>query len=279
MGAGKFTLFHHRPTHYFRAVSVLCVRIAVDLRSAPSADMNMAGDVDAEIERTLVGAADSIRLAQSDERSPSVLIVSPVRLIRDALALVLQTRGLPRVVVASGPSALECLRDVDADIAIIDVSRPSMFPLMQQLAARYAHVRLLALGVGESETEVLACAEAGAAGYLALDMGTDELLRAIENARRDELVCSPRIAALLFRSHSARSTHGATGDSALTRRERQVLELIDRGLSNKEIAAHLHISLTTVKNHVHRILEKMQVRRRGAAAARLHASATEPLRP
>ena len=146
----------------------------------------MAGDVDAEIERTLAGAADSIRLAQSDERSPSVLIVSPVRLIREALALVLQTRGLPHVVVASGPSALECLRDANADIAIIDVSRPSMFPLMQQLAARYAHVRLLALGVGESETEVLACAEAGAAGYLAFDMGSDELVRDIENARREQ---------------------------------------------------------------------------------------------
>lgn len=237
----------------------------------------MAGKLEAVIERTLT-AGDSIALAQSDGPSPRVLIVSPVRLIREGLALVLQTRGLRQVVAAAGPSALEGLRDSEADVAIIDVSRPSMFPFMQQLAARFAHVRLLALGVGESEAEVLACAEAGAAGYLALDTGTDELLTAIENARRDELVCSPRIAALLFRRHSARS-NAAGGDSALTRRERQVLELIDRGLSNKEIATHLHISLTTVKNHVHRILEKMQVHRRGAAAARLHAATTESPRP
>ena len=76
-----------------------------------------------------------------------------------------------------------------------------------------------------------------------------------------------------------RTAGPASSDSRVTRREQEVLALVDHGLSNKEIAARLNISPTTVKNHVHRILEKLQVRRRGAAAASLHDSATSPAAP
>ena len=239
----------------------------------------MARDVGGEIEQVVFETGDVADAPASDERSPRVLVVSPVRLFREGIGLVLRTRGLRRVVVSSDLTVLEAIRDAAADVVILDVTRPSMFPIMRDVATRYAHVRLLALGVGESDGDVLACAEAGAAGYISVEMGADELLVAIENARRDELVCSPRIAALLFRRHAARSARPASGDSRLTRREQEVLTLVDDGLSNKEIAARLHISPTTVKNHVHRILEKLQVRRRGAAAASLHDSATRPVAP
>jgi two-component system, NarL family, nitrate/nitrite response regulator NarL len=128
------------------------------------------------------------------------------------------------------------------------------------------------LGVGDSDIEVLACARAGAAGFLPLESGPSELVAAIESIRRDELVCSPHVAALLFRGQAKRAPGLAGAETThLTAREAEVLALIDRGLSNKEIAAQLSLSLTTVKNHVHRILEKLHVRRRGAAAARVRA--------
>jgi two-component system, NarL family, nitrate/nitrite response regulator NarL len=92
---------------------------------------------------------------------------------------------------------------------------------------------------------------------------------------RNELVCSPRIAALLFsrvavigseRSH-------ASDNGALTRREHEIVSLMTQGLSNKEIARQLRIQNATVKNHIHSILAKLHVRRRGEVAARMHGSA------
>jgi DNA-binding NarL/FixJ family response regulator len=86
---------------------------------------------------------------------------------------------------------------------------------------------------------------------------------------RGEALCSPRVAGLLFRRVTALACERAPQAdlSLLTQRERETLSLIEHGLSNKEIARRLAIRLTTVKNHVHHILEKLGVSRRGAAAA------------
>ena len=92
------------------------------------------------------------------------------------------------------------------------------------------------------------------------------------NAARDgQMACSPHIAAALFSqlAEHASVPKPANGASVLTARERQVLALSDEGWSNKEIGRRLRISPATVKNHVHSILQKLQVARRGQAAARL----------
>ena len=204
-----------------------------------------------------------------DDNAPRLFVVSQIRLLRDGIARLLRTNGVRAIALASEKTALADIRHATPDVAILDVSAPSVFQLMRELTERHPTVRLLALGVGESDAEVLACAKAGAAGYLPLESGIDDLMTAIANVRRDELVCSPHVAAFLFR-HATRAGAPMTGESAtLTAREQQVLALVERGFSNKEIAAHLNIGLTTVKNHVHHILEKLHVRRRGAAAARV----------
>jgi DNA-binding NarL/FixJ family response regulator len=214
-----------------------------------------------------------------DELAPRVLVVSHVRLVREGIAAMLRARGLRNVGLASDATVLDDVRDRGADVIILDVTRPSTLRVMRALADRDPGVPMLALGVEESDADVLACADAGAAGYLPFDSGADELIVAIASARRNELVCSPHIAALLFRRQAARPATPSALESPLTRREQEVLALVDRGLSNKEIAGQLSISLTTVKNHVHRILEKLQVRRRGAAAARLHSAAVRQTPP
>lgn len=201
---------------------------------------------------------------------PLVIIASPVRLLREEIARVLRAHGMRRVALATEESLLSGLDDGQADIVVLDVGRASMFEVMKVLSARDPRMRILALGVGDSDAEVLACAQAGAAGFLPPESGSEELIAAIDRMRRDELVCSPHVAALLFRGQASHAGGQSGAESAyLTRREHEVLTLIDRGLSNKEIAARLGISLTTVKNHVHRILEKLHVSRRGAAAARV----------
>jgi DNA-binding NarL/FixJ family response regulator len=98
---------------------------------------------------------------------------------------------------------------------------------------------------------------------------------AIHCAMRNELVCSPRIAALLFSRVAAIGSERshASDNSALTRREHEIVSLMTQGLSNKEIARQLRIQNATVKNHIHSILAKLHVRRRGEVAARMHGSA------
>jgi len=110
---------------------------------------------------------------------------------------------------------------------------------------------------------VLLCAEAGAAGYVPCDGTIDNLVDTIHSVARGELLCSPRIAATLFRALHVRVPKPDADRLALTltAREREIAPLIDRGLSNKEIAAHLRIEAATVKNHVHNLLESFRSRR------------------
>jgi DNA-binding NarL/FixJ family response regulator len=148
---------------------------------------------------------------------------------------------------------------------------PDALVLPDAIAGASLPVKVVAFSVAETEDEICECAEAGIAGYVARDGSKEDLIAAVEYAVRGEVICSPRAAACLFRRLAAhvRTTRQRPREAALTSREQDIIALIDKGLSNKEIARQLKISLPTVKNHVHNILEKLQVRRRGAAAALL----------
>lgn len=131
-------------------------------------------------------------------------------------------------------------------------------------------VKTIVLGVPDTEDEILACIEReGAAGYLLMDASLDDLLMNIRAVINGETLCSPKIAGLAFNRMSAlarqveivRTEHG----KGLTRRETEIVRLIDEGLSNKEIATRLNIGVSTVKNHVHNILDKLQLHNRHSA--------------
>ncbi len=129
---------------------------------------------------------------------------------------------------------------------------------------------------------MLACAEAGVSGFVSRNGSIHDVVTAVHCAVRNELVCSPRIAALLFsRVAAAGSKRLVDRDNdALIRREHEIVSLIMQGLSNKEISRQLRIQNATVKNHIHNILSKLQVRRRGEVAARIRGSAVlSPRRP
>jgi two-component system nitrate/nitrite response regulator NarL len=122
----------------------------------------------------------------------------------------------------------------------------------------------IALAVSETEDHIVAWAKAGVSGYVACDASAGELVTTITAVARGEAPCSPRMAAWLLKEVAALASAPDVeeADNRLTRREREIVELIERGLSNKEIARDLHIALSTVKNHVHNILDKLQVSRR-----------------
>jgi two-component system, NarL family, nitrate/nitrite response regulator NarL len=208
---------------------------------------------------------------------PHVIIVSDTRLYREGLALSLAS--VDRVVVVgvagSVASALTCIEEKIPDVALLDFAMPDALALPHAIAAAQVRVKVVAFSVTETEDEVCECAEAGIAGYVARNGSKEDLIAAIENAVRGEVHCPPRVAASLFHRLAAhvQTTRQRPPEAPLTGREQDVIALIDRGLSNKEIARQLKISLPTVKNHVHNILEKLQVSRRGAAAALLREAA------
>src|SRR5439155_3862772 len=137
------------------------------------------------------------------------------------------------------------------------------------IADAQTDARIVAFAVVETDAEILACAEAGVSAWVPREGSIDDLVATIESVERDELHCPPKLASTLFRrlaSLTRRLPQRSPADG-LTAREREILALIDRGLSNKEIAVRLSVEVTTVKNHVHNILDKLQVSRRNEAAA------------
>lgn len=199
-----------------------------------------------------------------------VIIVVGVRLYREGLAQLLNTQHHFDVVAtaADGGAAAERLADVDADVALVEMGVPHVDRFVEAVARRSARIPLVALGISGSDTDVIACAEKGAAGFVTCDASLDELTGTIQRAAEGELVCSPRTAGTLMRRLAALAAERRPESISvnLTRREQEVAALMREDLSNKEIATRLRIEVATVKNHVHNVLDKLRVHRRSDAA-------------
>jgi DNA-binding NarL/FixJ family response regulator len=205
------------------------------------------------------------------ERS-RLLILGEVSLYREALARSLgRDERFEVVAVAAGvEEVLAVLERVEADVILVDTQMTEAAAAVRTLAAAAPEARLVALAVPEVARDVISFAEAGAAAYVTLEGSLDDLASVVQSVQRGEVLCSPGVAAVLFRRVAAlaRESHFDPVEETLTRRELEVLRLVEEGLSNKEIASALSIELPTVKNHVHRILEKLNVHRRTEAVAR-----------
>jgi DNA-binding NarL/FixJ family response regulator len=201
------------------------------------------------------------------------LIVADVRLYREGMSANLSNRPRFEMVGAASNAdeALLLIPRTDPDIVIVDMATRESLTVVRRIRDHAPDVQIVGFGVEEVEGEILACAEAGLAGYVPCDASLDDLVMRIESVYRGELLCAPRMAAALFRTLEMRhrEDRSHTQGLALTARERDVLRLIDGGLSNKEIASRLHIEVSTVKNHVHNVLEKLNVTSRMQAAATL----------
>ena len=208
-----------------------------------------------------------------------VLLIDDTRLYREGLtARLAPEAGIERVVAAAdSKTALHQLTMLPIDVVLLNMATGGSIALLHAVVAGAPHVPVVALAVADNDDEVIACAEAGVAGYLQRQDSFAELLAVIQSVANGETLCSPRVAATLLRrvatlAAGRRSPPEATN---LTAREREVVQLIDQGMSNKEIARRLCIEVRTVKNHVHNILQKLQVRRRGEAAARVRVGAAQ----
>lgn len=201
-----------------------------------------------------------------------VLVLGPVRIYRDGVAATLDRHEEVRVVGAFGSSreASVCLRASSVDVVLADASTEAGIRAMRALSEAEPSAKVVALAGFDDDWGVIACAEAGVSGFVVSESTIDDVVAAAAAVARGETACSPSVAATLLRRVT--TVARKNGEPArLTSREREVLALIDDGLSNKEIATGLCIEVSTVKNHVHNILEKLGARRRSEAAARVRA--------
>lgn len=183
-----------------------------------------------------------------------ILMVTPVRLLRDGLTGMLRRRyGAARVCTAAGAeSAVVAVQEFLPTLILLDVASDDGLDIAHTLIASGSSLRILGFAARADDRDLLAYARAGITGFVPREASTGELFDAISHAMRGEM---PAAESLL-----------------LTDREREIVCRIDEGLSNKQIARDLRITVSTVKNHVHNILEKLHVTRRGEAAARVRVS-------
>jgi DNA-binding NarL/FixJ family response regulator len=212
----------------------------------------------------------------SIQRSPlkpavRVMVLADVRLYREGLANLLGGHE-SLALVGAGPAdggVTERVASCQPDVVLIDVEAACNTTIVRDLQRLTPPIRVIAYGVQDEEQQALRCAETGVAAFVMGEASGQELIETILNLARGEFQCSPRVAAMLVRrlSDLAQGIEADPPHDRLTPRERGILSLINEGLSNKDIAKRLGIELSTVKNHVHHILEKTHALRRAQAAA------------
>lgn len=199
-----------------------------------------------------------------------VLIVDDHPLFRRGLQQLLAMSETLEFVgeVDDGDHALSAVEALQPDLILMDLnmSRLDGLKSLQALQASDHDVRVVMLTVSDAEHDVIDALRAGADGYLLKDMEPEDLLSHIEKIAQGEVSVSPRLTSLLAKALSGRSDQDGLILESLTRREKDILMALARGMSNKMIARHLGISEGTVKVHVKHLLKKLKVRSRVEAA-------------
>jgi two-component system, NarL family, nitrate/nitrite response regulator NarL len=199
-----------------------------------------------------------------------IVILSDIRLYCDWLARGLENADGVAVLGAARErhDALRLISELAPDTVLVDMAGGDGHELVRTIATLAPKVKIVALALPDGDSHVIAAAEAGISGYVPREASLEELVAIVRRVAEGEMPCSPRVAAGLAHRLASVTAERQLPDSTthLTPREHQVLGLISEGATNKEIAETLCIEVTTTKNHVHNILEKLQVGRRGQAA-------------
>jgi DNA-binding NarL/FixJ family response regulator len=198
-----------------------------------------------------------------DTATIRILLVDDHPVVRAGLVGLLSSQPDFEVVgeASNGLEALDLLGKLSIDVVLMDLRMPQMdgVSAIRQIRAQFPKVQVLVLTTYDTDSEIVRAVEAGATGYLLKDVPREELFRAVRLCARGEAVLSPPIAARLL------SWVRGPAEENLSVRELEVLSLVARGLSNKEIARKLKISEATVKTHLLHAFGKLGVDDRTAA--------------
>jgi len=201
------------------------------------------------------------------------------RLLREAFVRLFRKRPDLAVVGQAGQTdlLLQDVLDSNCDVLVISSfqtnSLPADFPLdnLGQLG-----VKVILIGMDADEKQFMAAVRAGVVGFLLKDASASDVVAAVRAVSRNEAICPPQLSAILFRfiAQTAKELplRSAAAKLELTLRQRQLVSLVAKGLTNKEIASRLNLSKFTVRNHIHRILKQVEAESRREAVDVIRAS-------
>lgn len=191
-----------------------------------------------------------------------LIIADDHTVVREGLAAMLEDEPDMQVVglVGTGREAVALVRQQRPDIALLDITMPDMNGLdaTRQIVADQAAVKVLILTMHEEEAFFFEALRAGAAGYVLKGADGEELLGALRAVHEGGVYLPPKLAGGLVRDHLEHHPQPSP-DDPLTPREREILTLIAQGLTNRDIARQLSLSLNTVKTHRLHILQKLSL--------------------
>jgi two-component system response regulator DevR len=197
----------------------------------------------------------------------NILLLAQNRLLLEALTRTLRKRAEFSVVHATAysPVSVGLIDDSGCDVLLVDSSVTDAFgfQLVKEILATLSGLKVLMIGMEEDEETFLQAVTAGAVGYVLKDASALDVVAAIRAISRGEAVCPPRLCRSLFRYVAGTRTSlpnmRVKTQLGLTRRQQQLVPLLAQGLTNKEIAVQLNLCEQTIKNHVHRMLQKVGV--------------------
>ena len=221
--------------------------------------------------------------ARARKRAVPVVLIDDNRLLRDGLSTLLNAQGFSVVATArSGDEALREVARVRPQLALLDSALGDREGprFVQEMREHFPDIKLIVMGLLPAEDDFVEFIKAGVSGFILKDATIEVFAATIEAVADGEYVLPTPLTQTLF-SHvaaqaRARGKRGAKAAVRMTARERQVIESIADGQSNKEIAERLHIATHTVKSHVHNILEKLALHTRLEVAAYAHEQGAEP---
>lgn len=201
-----------------------------------------------------------------------VLVVDDHQMFRKGISSLINSRDGMQVVAegSNGSEALQLARQHNPDVILMDLRMPVFDGLQatRMIKAERPDSRIIILTVSEEENDLFEAVKAGAQGYILKNMSPETLFESLEAVARGEAPLSPFMGVKLLEEFKRLSESRAMETSPLlSPREREILQLVSRGASNKEIAASLHIAPGTVKNHIHNVLDKLHAQNRAQAVA------------
>ncbi len=196
--------------------------------------------------------------------SISILIVDDHQIMREGLcSMIEQEPGFSVVGDASnGREALELIEETQPDVVIMDINMPDMngTEATRRVTKEFPNTRIVALSMHSDKYFVTEMLKAGASGYLLKDCSKNEIVEAIRTVAADKSYLCPEITGIILEDYVQKTTDESQSEMArLTKKEREVLQLIAEGHTSKEIASRLHSATKTVETHRLNIMSKLEI--------------------
>jgi DNA-binding NarL/FixJ family response regulator len=210
-----------------------------------------------------------------------ILLIEDNRLLREGISALLKKQSDMNVVttVGNGENILALIGKLKPNIVLLDLGLRSQnsLKIVELVKKNFKDTKIIVMDLIPLQTDVFEFVQAGVAGFMLKDISVAEFLKTIRSVYKGAQVLPPNLTGSLFSQIVQHAINGSKTTSLeesvrMTKRERQVIELISDGFTNKEIAQKLHLSTYTVKSHVHNILEKLSLNTRVQIAKHAHLS-------